>query len=296
MKKLLLCLFAVGLIASSQVIAGDGPILIFFKGKTDLNRKKILSVVGTRSSSRRGNEFCEQLIKDLGSKGHNVLIVSGLAYGIDVVSHKSAIRNKLDTVGVLAHGLDTIYPSLHKNIARKICHKGALITEFLSNTKLERKNFLKRNRIIADLADATVIVESGVKGGAMITADIANSYDRDVFAVPGRTNDEFSRGCNYLIKNHIASLIESTEDIEKLLQWDISDNNIYPDPVKSLPELHEQEQIIVDLLKSGPKSIDQICFFSSLHISKVSEYLLNLEFSEHIKSLPGKIYSLTTKL
>ena len=270
----------------------DGPLLIFCKGKTNFNRKKVLSVVGTRSSSNRGNEFCENLIRELGNKSHDVLIISGLAYGIDITSHKSALKNNMDTVSVLAHGLDTIYPNLHKNIARKICNNGALITEFLSNTELERPNFVKRNRIIAGLSDATVVIESRTKGGAMITADIANSYNRDVFAVPGRINDKTSSGCNLLIKNNQASLIEKAEDIEKYLQWDISENKSRFTQMQLFPDLIRDEQTIVNMLNSGPKSIDQICYQSKINVSKVSVYLLNLEFAGHIKSLPGKIYSL----
>jgi len=269
----------------------DGPIIIFCKGNIDLNRKKILSVVGTRSSSERGNKICEKIIQDLSDRGHNILIVSGLAYGIDIVSHRSALKFKLDTVGVLAHGLDLIYPNIHRGIAKRICLNGGLITEFLSNSHLIRENFVKRNRIIAGLADATVIIESRAKGGAMITADIANTYNRDVFAIPGRINDELSNGCNILIKNNMASLIQNAEDIEKFMQWDIPDNKPHSQQSKIFIQLSNEEKLIVELLKSGSQSLDQICIKCKINMSKISAYLLNLEFSGIIKSSPGKIYS-----
>ncbi|MFC2097929.1 DNA-processing protein DprA [Bacteroidota bacterium] len=274
----------------------DGPIVIFSRGKINFNNQKVLSVIGTRSASPRGREICEKIISDLSENGHNLIIVSGLAYGIDITAHKSALKNSLDTIAVLAHGLDTIYPNLHRNIAKKICTNGALVTEFLSKTKLERNNFIKRNRIIAGLADASLIIESGEKGGAMITADIANSYNREVFTIPGRINDTYSKGCNLLIKSNIASLVEKAEDIEYLLQWNLPEKNKGISQSKLFPDLTIEEKQIIEILKEGPKSIDQISFKSRLQVSKLSSFLLNLEFSGNIKSLPGQIYSLSHML
>lgn len=270
----------------------DGPLLLFTKGAKDLNNPKILSIVGTRLASSRGKETCDKIIVDLANKGHEVIIVSGLAYGIDITAHKSALNNSLKTVAVLAHGLDTIYPNLHRNIAKKILNNGGLITEFFSKTELERNNFIKRNRIIAGLADATIIIESKEKGGAMITADLANSYDRDVFAVPGRINDISSKGCNMLIKNNLAHLIEKADDIEYFLDWnvDLKKNTVQK---KLFPELSTEEQSIVQILLKGQQNIDQISKKAGLPTSKVCHYLLKLEFSGNIKSLPGSIYTIS---
>ncbi len=271
----------------------DAPVMLFIKGKADLKQSKIISIVGTRSATKLGKEICNNLVKDLADRGHNVIIVSGLAYGIDVCAHKAALKNNLKTLAVLGHGLDTIYPSLHKSIARDIANQGALITEFLSKSNPDRENFIKRNRIIAGLSDATIVVESGIKGGALITADIANSYNRDVFAFPGRINDKFSAGCNRLIKINKAALIESVNDIEYILGWDVSAKISAPKQRKIFVELTEEEKIIIDFLKEkGEIDIDLISLETKLPVSKVSSILLNLEFSGLIKSLPGKVYAL----
>ncbi|MBN1251770.1 MAG: DNA-processing protein DprA, partial [Bacteroidales bacterium] len=201
----------------------DSPIIIYKKGKFDLNKTKILSIVGTRNASQYGKDNCNKLITDLFESGHNPLIVSGLAYGVDICAHKAAIKNNLATVAVLGHGLDIIYPAAHKNYAKEILQNGALLSEFSSNSKLDPSNFVKRNRIIAGMSDATIVVESAKKGGSLITAELANSYNRDVFAFPGRINDKFSEGCNLLIKTNRAALIESYKDIEYILGWEKKD-------------------------------------------------------------------------
>lgn len=199
----------------------DAPLMIYIKGTTNLNAEKIISIVGTRNATPYGREQCENLIADLKKNGHNVTIVSGLAYGIDICAHKAALKNGMETVAVFGHGLETIYPSTHTATARDIITQGALVSDFISNSLIDPKNFVRRNRIIAGLSDLTVVIESGEKGGSLVTADIANSYNRDVMAFPGRVNDSHSIGCNKLIKTNQAALIESANDLECLLNWDL---------------------------------------------------------------------------
>jgi DNA processing protein len=272
----------------------DSPIVLYFKGNCDLDQSKIIGIVGTRRATPYGLENCKNLIADLTGKGHKVLIVSGLAYGIDVAAHKNALKMGQETVAVLAHGLNTIYPSVHQNIARDIVLKGGLITELTSAAVIDPGHFIKRNRIIAGLADATIVVESGKKGGSLITAQIANSYNRDVFAYPGRINDKLSEGCNNLIKTNQAALIESAADIEYLLGWQA---NAKEKVVQSqlFVELSPEETQVVDVLKANGKTpIDVISSLSLLPMSKISSILLKLEFSGMVLSYPGKQYMLAT--
>jgi DNA processing protein len=269
----------------------DAPIVLFTKGNVDWNYPKILSFVGTRKATQQGKELCENLVASLTERGHNPVIVSGLAYGIDITSHKAALKNNLPTIAVLAHGLKTIYPSQHANVAEQIIEHGALITEFSSDIFADRSNFIRRNRIIAGLADATIVIESGEKGGALITADIANSYNRDVFAVPGRVDDERSKGCNKLIKTNKASLLETVEDLEYVLGWESSNSKKQPIQKQLFIELQPDEQVILDLIRESVEiPIDSICYRVDMPVSRVSPILLNLEFSGLIRSLPGKIY------
>ncbi|RLD72008.1 MAG: DNA-protecting protein DprA [Bacteroidetes bacterium] len=270
----------------------DSPIIIYFKGNTNLNSQKIISIVGTRNATQYGKDHCNELIKNLHNNGHNPLIVSGLAYGIDICAHKAAIKNNLSTVAVLGHGLQMMYPASHRQAARDIISRGGLLTEFSSKSKLDPSNFVKRNRIIAGMADATIVVESGAKGGSLITADIANSYNRDVFAFPGRVHDKQSIGCNRLIKTNRAALIENINDLEYILGWE---KNEKKEAVQKqlFIELTADEKVIIDVLKSAENlSIDIICLKSNFPMSKVSSILLKLEFSGLVKSLPGKIYKL----
>lgn len=271
----------------------DAPIILFLKGDLDLNRSKVISIVGTRRATERGKNICNQLVSDLAERKHNPVIVSGLAYGIDVCSHKAALKNNLPTVAVLGHGLDTLYPATHKSVADEILIKGALVTDFMSYEKPEKNNFVKRNRIIAGLADATIIVESGYKGGALITADLANSYNRDVFAFPGRINDNYSQGCNRLIKINKAALIEGVKDLEYIMGWDPPGKQKEAVQKQLFRELSQEETKLVNILKNlGDLPIDSICLEAEMPVSKVSPILLNLEFSGMIKTLPGKVYTL----
>jgi DNA processing protein len=270
----------------------DAPIVLYYKGNANLNERRIISVVGTRNATNYGKEICEELIRSFSEKSYPILVISGLAYGIDVYAHKACLKYNIPTVGVFAHGLDTIYPSLHAPIASKMLEKGGLISDFISETKIDRPNFLRRNRIIAGLADATIIVESAEKGGALVTADIANSYNRDVFAFPGRCTDMYSRGCNKIIKLNEAILVENQADIEKAMNWDIkvSTNRSYQTSL--FIELTPEEQKLIDLLKGGDRFVDEITIETQISMSKVSALLLGLEFKGMIVSLPGKMYRL----
>lgn len=270
----------------------DAPIILYYKGHADLNESRVISIVGTRNATNYGKEICDELIRNFAEKGYRILIVSGLAYGIDVQAHKSCLKYNVPTVGVLAHGLDTIYPSLHAPIAHKMMENGGLLSDFPSETRIDRQNFLRRNRIIAGLADATIIIESAEKGGALVTADIANSYNRDVFAFPGRSTDLYSRGCNKLIKLNEAVLVENQADIEKAMNWDVKSNQGRAVQTSLFIEMTPEEQKLVDLLKIGDRFIDEMTMETKLPMSKVSALLLGLEFKGLIVSLPGKMYRL----
>jgi len=266
----------------------DGPILLYYKGNADLNKPRVIGVVGTRSASEYGKETGNKIIEELAEL--DVIVISGLAYGIDTIAHKAALANNLKTVGVLAHGLDRIYPVANKSLAEKIILNGGLITDFLSKTNPDRENFPKRNRIIAGLVDALIVVESAIKGGALITANIANSYDRDVFAFPGKISDKYSEGCNFLIKTNKAALIQSGKDISYIMQWDYRSKKTSRQQ-KLFVELDPDEKMIVEILKKSEVcSIDYIVLQSKLSSSKIASILLNLEFKGVVKNLPGKMY------
>lgn len=271
----------------------DAPVLLYYKGQDSFNHERVLAVVGTRHATDYGKKVCEEIIADLAALG--VCIVSGLAYGIDTAAHKSAVKNNLPTVGVLAHGLDRIYPAENKSLASKMMSNGGVITEFMSGTKLDPALFPRRNRIIAGMSDAVVVVESKINGGGLITAEIANSYNRDVFAIPGRAGDKFSGGCNYLIKANKAALVESAEDIIQQLGWEKKDAaaKAKPSQLAIFNELKQDEKELVNILQqSGKLAIDSICLRAKLPMSKVSSALLNLEFQGLVRSLPGKVYSI----
>ncbi len=268
----------------------DSPLMLYYKGSTKLKRQKVISIVGTRKATNYGQSVISELVEGL--REHNVLIVSGLAYGIDTLAHKSALQNQLDTVAVLAHGLDRIYPHLNRGLAEKIAWQGGLLTDFMSKTNPDRENFPKRNRIVAGLSDAVVVVESAKKGGALITADIANSYNRDVFAVPGRIKETYSEGCNFLIKTNRAALIQSADDLIYMMGWK-EQKKPFAVQRKIFVELPESEKILIDLLKEQDEmGIDQLCIKSKMSATKVASALLNLEFEGLVKCLPGKIYKL----
>ena len=268
----------------------DSPVTFYFKGSCDLNSPKILSVVGTRNATSRGRELCDRIIGALAERYPDLVLVSGLAYGIDIAAHKAALNHNLQTIGVLGHGFLTIYPSVHRSTAETMLRQGGLLTDFVSGTLPEKNNFIKRNRIIAGISDATLVVESGIKGGALITADIANSYNRDVFAVPGRPDDQWSAGCNDLIKRNKAALAESARDIENLMRWETEKPAMAVQPAL-FSEMNETEMKIFDLIRSeGEVTIDQICRTLGIPVSKLSSQLLQMEFRGLVKCYPGNLY------
>jgi len=271
----------------------DGPILLYYRGNADLNCERIVGVVGTRKPSDYGRQRTEELISGLSSSG--VLVVSGLAYGVDVLAHKAALDHGLNTVGVLAHGLDRIYPQTHDKIARRMLNQGGLLTDFMSGTNPDAVNFPKRNRIVAGLCDALVVIESKRTGGSLITATIANSYNKDVFALPGMAGDAMAEGCNGLIKRNRAAMIENAEDLLDAMQWAPKEA-----PAKKIQaqiplqiNLSDDERTVLQLFSQKRlMHIDEMCQGAQLPISKLSGLLLNLEFSNIIRSKPGKLYEI----
>ena len=269
----------------------DSPALLYYRGNADLNRSRIVSVVGTRNHSEYGRQVCEKLIAEL--KDEDILIVSGLAFGIDSVAHKSALKNNMQTVAVLAHGLDMIYPSQNKILAKHMTECGGLLTDFKSGTKPDKQNFPKRNRIAAGICDALIVIESGKKGGSLITAELGNSYNKDVFAIPGRTIDIKSEGCNYLIRNNKALLITCSEDLLEIMNWKKTKKASVKQQRELFIELTPDERIITDLLKQKESwQIDDLYLKSGLSSSAAAAALLMLEMNGVIVSLPGKVYKM----
>ena len=268
----------------------DAPLMLFTKGQMNLDAEKVISVVGTRRVSDYGKDMVKQLIESF--QIYKPLIVSGLAYGVDITAHREALNNKLPTVGVMAHGLKKVYPSLHRKVAVEMMERGGLVTEFLSDVEPDKSNFPKRNRIIAGLADATIVVETPQKGGSMITAYLASGYNRDVFAIPGKVNDTNSKGCNHLIKTNIAALIESGDDLAYQLGWEMINQ---PKRIQKqlFVELSTNEQKVMDCFAEiETLDIDRLTNQAQLSLSQVLSELLNLEFKGLIKSLPGRQYKI----
>ena len=272
---------------------GDAPILLYTQGTIDLNAKKIISIVGTRRATDYGKHSTERLIEGL-SDFDDVLVVSGLAYGIDIAAHKACLKYNVPTLAVLAHGLDRIYPQLHSQVSKEIQKQGGLISDFMSGTPPNRENFPKRNRIIAGLADATLVVEARKKGGALITADIANSYSRDVFAVPGRVGDKNSEGCNNLIRRNQAALVQSSVDIGYLMNWDKEVPKNEGKQVSLFLDLDKDEQEVMGILASKEKlNLDLIALHAKLSIPRIMQVLLQLELKGFVRTLPGNLYAKT---
>ncbi len=270
----------------------DGPVMLYCKGEADLNPSRSLSVVGSRNATSYGLDLCKKLIAEL--LPYNPLIISGLAYGVDITAHRAALDNGLTTIGVLAHGLDRVYPPAHSGVAQKMIDGGgALATDFLSDSNPDRENFPKRNRIIAGMCDAVIVVEAALKGGALITAEIANSYNRDVFAIPGRLGDGLSAGCNHLIKTHRAALITGVDDLRYILNWDSIKTAVPELQTQLMIDLSQEEEKIYNSIKSeGKIEIDNLCIKTGLQVNKVLHILMNLELKGAVKSLPGKLYTL----
>jgi DNA processing protein len=266
----------------------DGPVLLFTSGNIDLKNKKIISIVGTRQITSYGMEFCRKLIEDLAPL--DPVIVSGFAYGVDIFAHQLAMDNNLQTIGVVAHGLNQIYPKTHKKYVAKVEQNGGFMTEFWSSSNPEKENFVRRNRIVAGISEATIVIESADKGGSLITANIANDYNRDVFAVPGRTTDKYSQGCNNLIKTQKANLLTSAADLIYILNWEI-ESKTKPVQKQLFVTLEPEEQKVYDyLLKNGKELMDIIALRCDFPIYKISGMLLNMELKGVIRPLPGKLF------
>lgn len=273
----------------------DAPILLFYRGNASLNPRRVISIVGTRKCTEYGRDLCEGFVRDLAAQCPDVLIVSGLAYGIDVCAHRAAIKHGLPTVGVLAHGLDRIYPSVHRNTAAQMTSCGGLLTEYVSHTEPERTNFLQRNRIVAGISDATVIVESADKGGALVTATIANSYNRGCYAFPGRVNDTCSSGCHRLIRNNQAALITSAEDFIEYMLWDVSrSGDVTAAQCSLFPEFNEEESRILQFLEQHPDGlpINTLAAAMGLPVHRLSATLFELELRGVVRPLVGSAYKL----
>jgi DNA processing protein len=271
----------------------DAPVLLYSKGNADLNNKRVVSIVGTRNATEYGKDLCRQLIEDL--KQYDVLVLSGLALGIDVAAHKECLKHNIPTIGVVGHGLDRLYPAANRATAEKMQQNGGLLSEYPSGTIPDRENFPQRNRIVAGMADATVVIEAGIKGGALITAEIANSYNRDVFAFPGRVEDVYSEGCNFLIRHNKAALLTCAADLAYSMGWERSEES---KPVEQfmLPfDLSADEQIIFNVIQQHktPVAIDDLSLKINMPMSQIAMGLLNMEMQGYIRSLPGKTYKVS---
>jgi len=269
----------------------DAPILMYYKGNANLNASKIISIIGTRLNTDYGLRCTETLIEGLKTQ-HDLLVISGLASGVDGIAHKKSLMHGIPTVGVVAHGLDRIYPAQHKNLAKEMIENGGLLTEFPINTNADKQNFPIRNRIVAGLSDVTIVIETDQKGGSMITAKLATSYNREVAAFPGRTIDQKSRGCNYLIKTNIAQMITNAEDLSDLMNW-YSEENQTIIQKKLFPQLSKEELGITEVLGSSEGiHIDELQLKTEIPNSKLAALLLSLELDGIVKTLPGKRYRL----
>lgn len=266
----------------------DSPVLLFQSGNISIQNQKIINIVGTRNITTYGTEFTKKLVEEL--QPLNPIIVSGFAYGVDIVAHQAAMEHKLQTIGVLGHGLDQIYPKVHKKYMAKMEENGGFLTEFWSTTKPDRENFVKRNRIVAGMCEATIVIESAEKGGSLITAQYANDYNRDVFAVPGRTTDKYSQGCNNLIKTQRAHLVNSVADLIYILNWDIQQKQKVIQKQLFI-QLEPEEELVINYLNTnGKEHMDLIAIGCDLPIYRISTLLLTLELKGMIRPLPGKLF------
>jgi len=271
----------------------DSPTLLYYKGVADLNASKIVAIVGTRSHTDYSKKMTDKLVQELSAQ--NILIVSGMAFGVDAIAHKAALKNNLPTVGVLGHGLDQIYPTDHAGLAKDIVkYNGGLLTEFRSKTKPDKHNFPARNRIVAGMSDATIVIESGIKGGSMITAELANGYNKDVFAFPGKVTDNKSAGCNYLIKSNKAILLTDALELIEIMGWEEKSRKSGVRSQREIfIELSKEEKIIIDILNEKETvHIDEINLRSGLSSSAIAAAILNLELQNVVNGLPGKMYKL----
>ena len=268
----------------------DAPVLLFSKGKVNLAQRHVISVVGTRHMTSYGRDFCRKLIEELVK--YDPIIVSGFAYGVDICAHKAAIENNLQTIAVLAHGFDQIYPAVHRRYVHSMMSKGGLVTDFWHDEPIVRENFIKRNRIVAGISEATIVIESAQKGGALITAEMANSYNREVFAVPGRATDLYSSGCNEMIHENKAVLLNSAHQLVSVLNWE-NGNEIKPVQRQLFVNLDKKEQEIYTYLKhEGPQMLDMIALDSKQSVQETATILFTMEMKGLIKPLPGKVFEI----
>lgn len=275
----------------------DAPLVLFYKGTANLNRARVINIVGTRHCTAYGQDLIRRFVSELKSLCPEVLIVSGLAYGIDINAHRQALANRLDTVGVLAHGLDYLYPTRHKQTADEMLAQGGLLTEFLTNTNADKLNFVRRNRIVAGISDACVLVESAAHGGGLITTSIARDYNRDVFAFPGPVGAPYSEGCNNLIRDHKAQLVSSAADFVHALGWetDLKRMQVTRQGIERqlFPQLSNEEQAVVQALeKQNDQAINQLSLTANIPISRLTVLLFQLEMKGILKLLAGGCYHL----
>lgn len=272
----------------------DSPTLLYYRGEADLNAGKIVAMIGTRNHTDYGRQVTEKMVKDLAP--HGISIVSGLAYGVDALAHKAALRNNLPTIGVLAHGLDQVYPPDHTGLAKDMIRQGGgLLTEFRSGTKPDKHHFPTRNRVVAGMSDAVIVIETGSKGGSMITAELANNYNRDVFAIPGRLSDTKSSGCHYLVRSNKAVLLTEAEELLQLMNWDERKPSQKQKRLQRelFIELTPEEQVIMALLQEKESvHIDEMNNRCGLSSSTIAGAILRLELQGIILAKPGKLYSL----
>lgn len=267
----------------------DGPVILFSSGNINFEDRKTISIVGTRQMTSYGADFCRKLIEDLAPL--NPIIVSGFAYGVDIFAHTVAMDQNLQTVGVVAHGLNQVYPKVHKKYVAKMEENGGFMTEFWSTSNPDKENFVKRNRIVAGISEATVIIESADRGGSLITANVANDYNRDVFAVPGRITDKYSQGCNDLIKSQRANLLTGAADLIYILNWQLEDKKTKPVQKQLFVTLEPEEQKVYDYLqKNGKELMDIIALYCEMPVYKLSSLLLTMELKGVIRPLPGKLF------
>ena len=275
----------------------DAPLVLYYKGSANLNARRVINIVGTRRSTAYGQDLIRRFLCDMQGLCPNVLVVSGLAYGVDIHAHRNALEYGFETVGVLAHGLDDLYPSRHKDTANRMVHQGGLLTEFMTGTNADKINFVRRNRIVAGMSDACILVESAAKGGGLITADISRSYGRDVFAFPGRVGDAYSEGCNNLIRDNGAALMQSADDFVKAMGWEgdarmakAQNDGIQPD---LFPDLTDEEEAIVGVLqRNNDLQINMLATQANLPVNRVAAILFELEMKGIVRTLAGGVYHL----
>ena len=272
----------------------DAPVLVYYRGSADLNSRHMLSIVGTRKATDYGRTFCQRFLADLARLCPDTIVVSGLAYGIDIQAHRHALQNGLQTIGVLAHGLDQIYPRMHRQTAIDMLRQGGLLTEYMSRSTPEKVNFVSRNRIVAGMTDATLVVESAQKGGSLITARIANDYDRDVFAVPGRIGDPASAGCNLLIRDNRASLLQSAEEFVEEMGWATLQKEKQPVQAELFPELSSDEMAVFCALKGCEgKHLNQLTVDTNIPIARLSSLLFDMEMRGLVRVMSGGTYRIS---